>query len=236
MIAAHHDWDIDVFDFHSVFLNGQLDDDEVIFMELPPGYNKRGHNLVGHLHVALYGSKQGALKWYQQLCSELQDLGFQRAESDWGIFVACISTDLLVLASHVDDCTVTGSSLLLVKAFKAETGSRFRITDLGPISWLLGMHVTRDRSSRTISISQEPYIEVILTKYNFADDKPVSTPMDPHVTLMHRQIPQIAAEITWMCQVPYHAALGSLMYLATGSRPDISFATSLLAQFMENPG
>ena len=60
--------------------------------------------------------------------------------------------------------------------------------------------------------------------------------MDPHVTLTHHQIPQTAAEIAWMRQVPYCAVLGSLMYLATGSHPDISFTTSLLAQFMENPG
>ena len=61
-IAAHHDWDIDVFDFHSAFLNGKLDDDKVIFMELPPGYDTQGCNLVAHLCVALYGSKQGVLK------------------------------------------------------------------------------------------------------------------------------------------------------------------------------
>ena len=43
-IAAHHDWDIDVFDFHSTFLSGKLDDNEVIYMELPPGFNKQGRN------------------------------------------------------------------------------------------------------------------------------------------------------------------------------------------------
>ena len=75
-IAAHHNWDIDMFDFHSAFLNGKLDDDEVIFMELPPGYDTQECNLVAHLCVALYGSKQGMLKWYQQLWSTLKDLGF----------------------------------------------------------------------------------------------------------------------------------------------------------------
>ena len=61
-IAAHHDWDINLFDFHSAFLNGKLDDDELIFMELPPGYDTQGYNLVARLCVALYGSKQGVLK------------------------------------------------------------------------------------------------------------------------------------------------------------------------------
>jgi hypothetical protein len=65
-------------------------------------------------------------------------------ESDWGVFVARIDSEILILASHVDDCTITGSSSELICAFKKEIGSWFKITDLGPISWLLGMKVTRD--------------------------------------------------------------------------------------------
>ena len=64
-ITACWDWDIDIFDFHSAFLNGKLDEDEVIFMELPPGFNKKGHDLVARLCIAIYASKQGALKWYR---------------------------------------------------------------------------------------------------------------------------------------------------------------------------
>jgi hypothetical protein len=145
-VAARRDWEIEVFDFHSAFLNGKLDDDEVIFMELPPGIegaeDRKG--MVARLRVALYGSKQGALKWYQRLCAELTQLGFTCAEADWGVFTARIGKDMLVLASHVDNCTVTGTSAKLIRAFKAEIGERFKITDLGPISWLLGMKVTRD--------------------------------------------------------------------------------------------
>ncbi len=39
-----------------------------------------------------------------------------------------------------------------------------------------------------------------------------------------------------MKKVPYRAAVGSLMYAAVGTRPDIAFAVGLLAQFLENPG
>ena len=61
-IAAHHNWDINVFNFHSAFLNGKLDNDKVFFMELPPGYDTQGCNVVTHLYIVLYGSKQGTLK------------------------------------------------------------------------------------------------------------------------------------------------------------------------------
>ena len=53
------------------------------------------------------------LKWYQRLCAELWSLGFHHTEADWGIFVARIGREILLLASHVDNCMVTGSSKVL---------------------------------------------------------------------------------------------------------------------------
>ena len=69
-ISAHNNWDIEVFDFHSAFLNGKLDKDENIYMDLPPGYKMNGKykRPVAKLLIALYRSKQGSLKWYLKLC------------------------------------------------------------------------------------------------------------------------------------------------------------------------
>ena len=116
-----------------------------------------------------------------------------------------------------------------------EIGSQFKIMDLGPISWLLGMKVIRDRDARTITLSQEPFIEAILAKYNFSDTKPISVPMDPSVQYSRDQCPTTAAQTTEMKRVPFRSALGSLMYLAIGMRPDIMFIVLTLAQFADNP-
>lgn len=235
-VAAHQDRDIDIFDFHSAFLNGQLDADEEIYMELPPGANLGGKDEVAKLRVALYGSKQGTLKWYKCLCAELTKLGFTCMESDWGVFVAHIGQDILILAAHVDDCTVMGSSSELIHTFKQEIGLRFKITDLGPISWLLGMKVVCDRKAQTITLSQELFVKTILAKYNFTKAKPAAVPMDPTVQYSRDQSPTNTEQSAQMKRVPFWSALGSLMYLAVGTRPDIAFAVSMLAQFSENPG
>ena len=115
-------------------------------MELPPGYktNCKYKHPVAKLLVALYGSKQGALKWYLKLCRTLCALKLTCAESDWGVFYLHIGHDILILASHVDDCTLTSSSLSLIKAFKEEIKARYKISDLRPINWLLGMKVMCD--------------------------------------------------------------------------------------------
>ena len=175
-IATCNDWDIDVFDFHSAFLNGKLSEGEDIYMQLPEGYATSGKYTrpVAKLNVALYGSKQGVLRWYQELSKSLGELRLTCAHADWRVFYGQIGHNILMLASHVDDCTVTGNSAVLIHSFKQEVRSRYKITDLGPISWLLGMKVTCDREARTISLSQQTYTEAILTKYNLADCKQAS--------------------------------------------------------------
>ena len=42
-----------------------------------------------------------------------------------------------MLAIHVDDTTITGSTTKLVNEFKGQINEKFQITDLGSISWLL---------------------------------------------------------------------------------------------------
>ena len=207
-------------------------------MELPPGYqvDKGLRHAVMKLQVALYGSKQGALKWYLKLCSSLKELGLGRTHSDWGIFYAHIGHDILILASHVDDCMLTGSSRKLMGLFKDEIRARYKITDLGPISWILSMKVIRDRVARTISLSQEPYVNAIISKYNFSDLKPILIPMDPSIQPSRSSSPKSITDTACMKNIPYRAAVGLLMYLAVSTPPDIVFTMSTVTQFCQDPG
>lgn len=60
--------------------------------------------------------------------------------------------------------------------------------------------------------------------------------MDPNIELSTKQSPTTPAERARMKHVPYREAVGSLMHLAVGTRPDIAFAVSIVAQFGTNPG
>jgi hypothetical protein len=68
------------------------------------------------------------------------------------------------------------------------------------------------------------------------DCKPVSTPLNPGSRLSTSMSPQNTAEASEMHQVPYISVVGSLMYLAVTTRPDISYAAGVLARFNSNPG
>jgi hypothetical protein len=60
--------------------------------------------------------------------------------------------------------------------------------------------------------------------------------MDSCAPLLKLQSPTKLADIARMKNVPYREAVGSLMYAAMGTRPDIAFAMSTVAQFSDNPG
>jgi hypothetical protein len=98
-----------------------------------------------------------------------------------------------MIALYVDDIPAACNDASWLTSFKAKLGARFKIEDMGDLSQLLGMQITRDRSARTISLDQSKYLRGILAKYGMTDSKPSSLPMDPgflaglaHMTPPHR--------------------------------------------------
>ena len=90
--------------------------------------------------------------------------------------------------------------------------------------------------ARTISLSQTAYINQILTCFSLTDAKTYPTPMVPAASYSKCDSPSSPSDAARMCKVPYREAIGSLMYAAVATCPDIAFAVSTLLQFLENPG
>ena len=128
-----------------------------------------------------------------------------------------------------------GSSPELLEQFKAQFHACYTLTDLGPVSWLLGIKITWDCSTRSISLSQSSYIDNILAQFVLADVKAQVTPMVPGAIFSHSDSPSSPTDIDRMRKVPYREAIGSLMYASIAARPNISFAVSTLSQFLDNP-
>jgi hypothetical protein len=80
-----------------------------------------------------------------------------------------------------------------------------------------------------ITLSQSHYVEKVLKRFGFSDCKPSPTPYDPIVTLQKNK--RIGLD-----QLRYSQIVGSLIYLASATRPNISFAVSKLSRFKSNPG
>ena len=239
--AASEDYETGQIDVKAAYLNGKLTEDEVIFMKQAPGFAEVGSDgkvKVLRLRKTLYGLKQAGRRWYQKLVEIMTKLGFSRCEGDQAVFFRrCEKTGVLIIVLvHVDDCSIVGKTKVLIARFKTEIAKFVDITDLGELHWILGIEAKRIREERRILLSQRSYLDSIQRRYGFEDLKPVSTPMDPNIRLTSAQSPSTTEEIAAMRHVPYHEAVGSLMYATLGTRPDICFAVQTVSRFNSNPG
>ena len=237
-MANRLDLELHQVDIKGAYLNGELTADEVLYMRHPPGYREDNSGRVLRLLKSLYGLKQAGRRWYQKFTQILSSLGFAQCKVDQAVFFKHTKSPrtLIVIAVHVDDCTIAASSTSAVEALKVGLRKHVEVTDLGELHWMLGIEVRRDRAGGTVHLSQRSYIDSILRRFGFDDAKPISTPFDTQVRLTLEQAPVDAAEFAVMRDVPYREAVGALNWAALATRPDIAFAVATVARFSANPG
>ncbi len=109
--------------------------------------------------------------------------------------------------------------------------AKYKLSDQGDLKWHLGMKFTCDKKKGTISrmMDQRAYIEHVLKCFNMEGSKDKHTPFVPHVHLSKSDCPEQANEDDVKM---YQQLIGSLMYIACGTRPDIAYAVNTCAQFI----
>jgi hypothetical protein len=238
-MANRLDLELHQVDIKGAYLNGELKDNEVLYMQHLPGYKSPDAGTrVLRLVKTLYGLKQSGRRWYQKLSSIFTTLGFSCCSVDQAVFhkVNKAKNEVTVVAVHVDDCTIAASTPRLVEDFKAGLREHVEVTDLGELHWMLGLEIKRDWEHSTIFVLQHAYIDSILRRFHFDDLKPLSTPMDTSFRLTKEQAPASAAEHAIMRHVPYREAVGALNWAALATRPDIAFAVATVTRFASSPG
>ena len=233
-IAAIEDLELESVDISSAYLNGQLE--EEVYMRQPEGFVEKGKDWYWRLLKALYGLKQAGRCWHKKLNEVLESMGFRKTISDHSIWVFQCGDVRIIIPVFIDDMTIAAKSGAKIQEVKDELKKHFKLRDLGPTTWLLGVEIKRDRKKRTLTLSQRQYTLDLLDRFKFADCNPVTTPIDNSVRLSTSMSPQSPEDIESMHSVPYLQAVGSLMYLAIATRPDISYTVGVLARFSQNPG
>lgn len=184
VLAAVEDLEMRSVDISSAFLNGDLD--EEIYMRQPEGFHEGGPNMVCRLLKSLYGLKQSPRQWHKKLRSVLESMGFKRLKSDHSIYLYMKDDIRVILPVWVDDMTLVGphGKQNVLEDFVKELAKHFKLRDLGPTTFLLGMEITRDRANRILALSQRQYILDMLERFGMSNCHPVKTPMDPgaHLT------------------------------------------------------
>ena len=143
---------------------------EDIYMEHPEGRKEQGEeSWVCKLQKSIYGLRQAGHCWYTCLYEEMCKAGFTRVSVDHSVFVKKSSLGQAMVMVHVDDMAAAASNTPTLHEMVQDLRRIIDIVDMGPIRWFLGMAVTRDHPSRTISLSQTAYLEAILKRFRMDD-------------------------------------------------------------------
>lgn len=221
-LAAHCGWQVHHMDVKSAFLNGDLK--EEVYVHQPPGYIVPGEeHKVLRLRKALYGLHQAPRAWYAKLDASLASLGFERSPLEHAVFRRTTGKSTLLVGVYVDDLIITGTDDNDISAFKQQMHSLFAMSDLGLLSYYLGVEVKQEAG--TITICQSAYARKILEAAGMTDCNSCHTPMENRLKLCKGGAGD-AVDVT-----DYRSIVGSLRYLCN-TRPDITHAVGMVSRYM----
>ena len=138
----------------------------------------------------------------------------------------------MILTLYMDDFLIVDVSIEVIEMTKKKLMDKFKMKNMGHVSLVLGMQVTRDRENGTLTISQEKRTKSILDRFGMADCNLASTPgYGSELSTKHPADTLLNEEETQR----YQAITGSVRCLAQALRYDIMYATSQLARAMSQP-
>lgn len=224
-IAATRGWEVHHLDVKTAFLHGELK--ETVYVSQPEGFEVQGSKKkVYKLHKALYGLKQAPRAWNDKLNGILLELGFTRCSKEPSVYRKTVKENILVVAVYVDDLFVTGASPYVIKEFKREMASKFDMSDLGKLSYYLGIEVSQEEGR--ITLNQRRYALKILEESGMSNCNMSHIPME-HGLQLEKSIEEDNIDAT-----SYRRSVGCLRYLLH-TRPDLSYAVGILSRYMQSP-
>lgn len=219
-ISVQLGMDITHLDVKTAFLNGHLK--ESIFMHLPEGFPMNSSNKVLKLRKAVYGLKQSSLAWYNKVEEILCKSGFKKCKLEPCVFVNNHSDNKkTIVGLYVDDFLVFSNCKSESDNLIDILSKKFKVKNLGRVRNYLGMRV--DKSTNVVTLDQERYIDQLLEKFDMSECHAVETPIECKLNVNKSNV----------CEerLPFQKLIGSLMYLAVLTRPDIAYSVSYLSQF-----
>ena len=224
-MAANWGWEVHHLDVKTAFLNGELVED--VYVAQPDGYVVNGkEQMVYKLSKALYGLKQAPRAWNVKLDNCLKKLGFSKCATEPAVYTRGVGKTRVILGVYVDDLIVTGGDPAELATFKKQMTSEFEMSDLGLLSFYLGIEVEQKEDCTTIR--QTSYAKKVLSQFGMMDCNPTKIPMNPG-TKLHDDKAREAIDATG-----YRRIIGCLRYLLH-TRPDLAFSVGMASRFMKRP-
>lgn len=211
---------IEQMDVETAFLNGTIISE--VYVNQPQGYQD-GTGKVYKLCKSLYGLRESPRSWYECFHKFMNELKFERSKHDYCLYVKNDGKVPVYLIIFVDDLLICSEDISKIQEVKSKLSKRFRMKDMGQVSNYIGIDIEHDLENNVMTLSQENYIKSLAKKYDLENAKLYKTPMEMNLKL------EPADEINE--QVKYRNLIGELLYISTGTRPDIAFSVNYLSRF-----
>jgi len=226
--CAAHGLALCQLDVETAFLNGVMKDE--VYVRQPSGYECGDHTKVCKLLKALYGHKKASRAWCKRLVEALMQGGLKAADADPCLFVGEVNKEVCYVLVYVDDLLLESASHKAVEHTKEHIMKTFKSREMGEPSFFLGMHIKRDVQAGVLRLGQRQYTMDVLVRFNMANANATHIPM-----VVGARLQKYGKELDDKSKARYHELVGCLLYLATCTRPDISFAVGRLARYVGAP-
>ncbi|KAA0056081.1 Cysteine-rich RLK (receptor-like protein kinase) 8 [Cucumis melo var. makuwa] len=224
-VVVNKDWPLYQLDVKNAFLNGDLV--EEAYMSPPPGFEAQFGQQVYKLQKSLYGLKQSPRAWFDKFTTFVKSHGYSQGHSNHTLFTKVSKIGkIAILIVYVDDIVLARDDQTEISQLKQRMGDEFEIKKLGNLKYFIGMKVARSKEG--ISVFQRKYTLNLLTETGMSGCRPADTPIEFNCKLGNsdNQVP--------VDKEQYQRLVGKLIYLSH-TRPDISFAVSVVSQFIQAP-
>ena len=237
--ASKPPWKCDVWDVSSAYLLSKVPEETPIYMRPFPGLTPPSiphkRPLILKLERCLYGLKASGRRWNATIDARLKELGFRQSSNDPCLYVKEEGEKIIRLNLHVDDCCATYTDDEFYADFKEELEKEYKLSSAADSNMFLGNVIERTKDGG-LQVHQKHFVDEVLKKYDCEMWKTRPTPAPDSIHLHKGQSPQDDEERQRMANVPYRQIVGSLMWLASCTRPDLSQALGACARFCAYPG
>ncbi|KAH9527770.1 hypothetical protein DERF_001769 [Dermatophagoides farinae] len=131
----------------------------------------------------------------------------------------------MLLLIYVDDIFIIGPDTDCIDRVIRDLEQKFEMTDIGKLNDYLGVQIIEKDDH--FELNQIKYIRKIMNEFRMNECKPTNVPMAS--LYIHNEDEEIDENL------PIRELIGSLLYVANKTRPDILFSTNWLSRFLTKP-
>ena len=211
----------------NAFINANIN--EEIYIIMPKGYKEGRKDMVLKLQKALYGLCKSLKLWFIEILATLRRLGLIPVPDKPYLFVH--PTKPILIFFYVDDILlmVTKPHLTDLEELAINFANTYEIWRIKKFNQFLNICIIRDRLNWRLYLSQDQYIDKLVTQFNQEYAKL------PFIPLSGQDLKPFKGEVTLGEINAYQVWIGSIIYPATTLRADIAYAVIKLTEFMQNP-